>query len=277
MPGTYTFRPIQANLTHDTDWLGKMDPYCSFRVGPQRIKGPICRNGGKFPKWEDATINVPATNEPSLVVDLCDKDKILHDDNIGSFVIDLQEVQSRGQLSKWYPIYWNKKPAGEILLESAFQPEIIKQPVIVQQPVVVEKIVTQPVIVEEVVTKPVIVEKVVTEEVVSNVPFEGGHHLPPREDLIPASQGLLEKEVHLVNEPHFTSGPIIHGISQIHHGGVGQGLLPNPNSSLSQGTTLNQGSLYQGTLNQGFSTLGQMNPLQQPGATQNFANNLSKP
>jgi len=218
MPGTYTFRPIQANLTHDTDWLGKMDPYCSYRVGPNRIKGPVCRNGGKFPKWEDATVSVPAVNEPSMVVDLMDKDKILFDDNIGSFVVDLQEIQSHGRVSKWYPVYWHKKPAGEILMEAAFQPEMIQQ----HQPVM------EPVLVKETIVEPVIVEKVITEEV---------RTMPQQE---------------------FHSGPIIHGISQIHHHGQGHGLVPTHSGLLHEGTSYQQGStLHQGShLSQGGLTQG---------------------
>jgi len=219
MPGTFTFRPIQATLTHDTEWLGKMDPYCSYRVGPDRIKGPVCRNGGKFPKWEDATVNVPATNDQSIVVDLMDKDKVLFDDNIGSFVIDLQEVQSRGQISKWYPVYWKQKPAGEILLEAAYQPGFVQQP---------EPIVEQPVLVKETIVQPVVVEKVVKEQIVETP---------------------VQKE--------FVSGPIIHGISQIHHGGQGIGLVPQHGSILTEGThhggviqggsISHQGDFYQGT------------------------------
>jgi len=234
MPGTYTFRPIKANITHDTDWLGKMDPYCSFRVGAERIKGPICKNGGKNPQWENAVINVPSYNEPSLVVDLLDKDKILHDDDIGSFVIDLNEIQSVGQISKWYPIYYRKKPAGEILVEAAFQPVLVQQ-VIVQEPIVVEKIVEKPVVVGEVVRETVVQAPVTTH-----------------------------------THQEFHSGPVIQGISHIHHEGQGHGLVPNHGPILNQGVTqqsnytqgfvqggnvVHQGHLGQGHLDQGH--LGQ--------------------
>jgi len=234
MPGTYTFRPIQANLTHDTDWLGKMDPYCSYRVGATRVKGPVCRNGGKFPKWEDATVNVPAPNDVSMVVDLMDKDKILHDDNIGTFVIDLVEIQNIGRISKWYPVYYHKKPAGEILMEAAFTPELVQREVHVVQPVLVEKTIVEP----------VLVDKVVHQEV----------YAAP------------------VHQQEFHSGPVISGISQIHHGGVGHGLVPQHAGIATHGTTYTQGStlghnttpytteshLHHGThhgthLNQGFT------------------------
>jgi len=222
MLGHYTFRPIQANLTHDTEWLGKMDPYCSYRTGATKIKGPVCRNGGKFPKWEDAAVNVPATGEPSMVVDLMDKDKILADDNIGSFVIDLAEIQRTGQISKWYPVYWRERPAGEILMEAAFHPQMVQQHVV--EPVLVK---------QTIVEQPVIVEKVIREEVV-----QAPHH----------------------THQEFVSGPIIHGTSQIHHGGQGIGLVPQHGGIVTEGThhhhgthqgILHQGGLHQGELHQG--------------------------
>jgi len=121
MPGTFVFKPIEANLTHDTDLIGKMNPYCAFNVGNVRIKSQVCNKGGKHPHWNDA-VNIPeAIGEVSAIVDLMDKDKITKDDTIGTFTIDLAEVQSRGAISKWYPLFYKNKPAGEILLEACYQ------------------------------------------------------------------------------------------------------------------------------------------------------------
>jgi hypothetical protein len=122
MPGTFVFKPIEANLIHDTDLIGKMNPYCAFNVGNVRIKSQICHKGGKHPHWNDA-VTIPQTGEPIATCDLMDKDKITKDDTIGSFTIDLQEVQNRGSVSKWYPLFYKNKPAGEILLEACYQTE----------------------------------------------------------------------------------------------------------------------------------------------------------
>jgi len=120
MPGTFVFRPIEANLTHNTDLLTKMNPYCTFILGNERIKGQICKKGGKHPHWNDA-VTIPATNQGLLVMELKDHDKITKDDSIGACTIDLSEVQSRGQVSKWYPLTYKNRSAGEILLEATFQ------------------------------------------------------------------------------------------------------------------------------------------------------------
>jgi len=120
MPGTIVFKPIEANLTHNTDFIKKMNPYCAFIVGTKRINSQICKHGGKHPHWNDA-VTVPFTNESKIMVELMDKDKITKDDHIGSFMIDLPELEAQGQSSKWYPLYYKNKPAGEILLEASFQ------------------------------------------------------------------------------------------------------------------------------------------------------------
>jgi len=118
MPGTVVFKPIEANITHNTELIGKMDPYCLFHVGTQKIKGQVCRKGGKHPQWEDSIV-IPITNQPTCVVDLKDKD-ILHDDKIGTFEVDLREVETQGRLKKWYPLFYKEKPAGEILIEAIY-------------------------------------------------------------------------------------------------------------------------------------------------------------
>jgi len=120
MPGTIVFKPIEANLTHNTDFIKKMNPYCAFIIGNKRINSQICKHGGKHPHWNDA-VTVPFTNESRIMVELMDKDKITKDDHIGSFMIDLPELETQGQSSKWYPLFYKNKPAGEILLEASFQ------------------------------------------------------------------------------------------------------------------------------------------------------------
>jgi hypothetical protein len=123
MPGSIIFKPIEANLTHNTDLIGKMNPYCAVNVGGTMFKGQVCKKGGKHPIWNDS-ITIPTIGtESTAIVDVMDKDRITHDDHIGSFVLDLTEVQSLGQVSKWYPLSYKNKPAGEILIEAMFQPE----------------------------------------------------------------------------------------------------------------------------------------------------------
>jgi len=123
MPGTITFRPIEANLTHNTDLIGKMNPYCAFIVGDSIFKGQVCKHGGKHPQWNDA-VTVPVSNQNQVIVELMDKDRFSRDDNIGSFLLNLNELSQSGQSSRWYPLTYKNKPAGEILLETSFSGDL---------------------------------------------------------------------------------------------------------------------------------------------------------
>jgi len=121
MPGSFTLRPKEANLTRDTVYIGKMSPYCAFQLGEETISTAICKRGGKNPHWADVcTMPASMNNDSLLKVHVIDNETLLKDDHIGSFSLDLKEVVSAGNVSKWYPLFYNDKPAGEILLETSF-------------------------------------------------------------------------------------------------------------------------------------------------------------
>jgi len=155
MPGSITFRPIEANLTHNTDLLTKMNPYCTFILGEKRFNSEICKHGGKHPQWNDA-VTLPYNNEPKIMVGVMDKDKITKDDHIGSCMIDVPELQAQGKSSKWYPLFYKNKPAGEILMEASIQGGqtdfIQRDEAMINGPAMIEKeeiIVNQKPIIEE--------------------------------------------------------------------------------------------------------------------------------
>jgi len=117
MPGTIIFKPIEANITtKDKDLSGKMDPYCLFHVGNQKIKGQVCKSGGNHPVWNDE-VCIDVKNEPICTIDIKDKDMLI-DQKLGTFEVDLGEIECQGRLRKWYPFFHKNEPAGEILLES---------------------------------------------------------------------------------------------------------------------------------------------------------------
>jgi len=121
MPGSYTLKPIEANLTHNTELIGKMNPYCTFQLGETIVQSEVCKKGGKNPHWGDVvTLPVPINTESICQVNVMDKDRFTKDDLVGSISVDLSTLQTKGHSSKWYPIYYHDKPAGELLLEAAF-------------------------------------------------------------------------------------------------------------------------------------------------------------
>ena len=42
---------LEAHLTHDTEWVGKMDPKCKMQCREQEWKSTVAEDMGKKPKW----------------------------------------------------------------------------------------------------------------------------------------------------------------------------------------------------------------------------------
>jgi len=146
MPGSLTLRPIEANLTRDTVNIGKMSPYCAFQIDEDTVSTSVCKNGGKHPHWEDVcTISASKNDKSLLQVHVIDNETLLKDNHIGSFSIDLKDIKSAKPVSRWYPIYYNEKQAGEILLEAAFvnQENTVKSTAVKEEAALARAAITQ--------------------------------------------------------------------------------------------------------------------------------------
>ena len=51
--GILTIKLREGKLTHDTEFMGKMSPYCTITFKNQKFKTKIHHEGGKKPIWED--------------------------------------------------------------------------------------------------------------------------------------------------------------------------------------------------------------------------------
>ena len=68
--GKLTIRLLEADLTHDTEFFGKMSPFVVFTYKNEKKKSSIVKKGGKKPKWEN--------EEPyEFIVDDCENDELL--------------------------------------------------------------------------------------------------------------------------------------------------------------------------------------------------------
>lgn len=107
------FKPVEAQLTHDTDPTGKMDPYFKIEVNGQVFISDVCKEGGKNPKWDD-TFSFPLGGDGSIKVSLWDKDNISSDDLIGDSVLNLFQLGSLVNAVEWFDIYYKGEVAGKI-------------------------------------------------------------------------------------------------------------------------------------------------------------------
>jgi hypothetical protein len=126
MPGTIVFKPIEAKLKKSTGLEDKVDSYCMFIMGKEKIQGPLSDLGGKHPHWQDS-VNMKIDDQSSCIVQLKNHKTLASDDNIGSFEMDLNEVEKQGQVKKWYPLFHKEKTTGEILVEATFTEDIPKE------------------------------------------------------------------------------------------------------------------------------------------------------
>lgn len=71
-------RPIDAVLTHNTDFLGKMDPYVVIYYGGQKLFSSVHVAGGKTPQWADV-LQFQVTPDRQMSFEVWDKNKKVDD------------------------------------------------------------------------------------------------------------------------------------------------------------------------------------------------------
>ena len=121
MPGTLIVKPIEGKFNKNLDFLTKMDPYCTVFVGSQKAKGQVCKRGGKNPRWNDSISILRAADEPTMYVELKDKDTFTSDDLIGVCKVDLNSIPNQTPVTNWFLVYNKKEMAGQVLLEITYQ------------------------------------------------------------------------------------------------------------------------------------------------------------
>ncbi len=121
MPGTLSIRPIEARLTHNTRILGSMDTYYQVLMGYQSFRSKLCLKGGKNPHW-DSVVTLKKSDENVLYIELKDHRTATTDKTIGVCQVDLDNVRENEKL-EWYPLYFEEKPAGELLVNMVFSPD----------------------------------------------------------------------------------------------------------------------------------------------------------
>jgi hypothetical protein len=120
--GTFIIKARSAKLTHDTEFMGKMDPYVVIKIGANTQKTKVHEDGGKTPKW-DETFKFPAVRIGDIVnYEIWDKETMKKDDFVGSGSFSISQIHlSKNEMEM--EIAYEKKKAGEVLFDLEFVPD----------------------------------------------------------------------------------------------------------------------------------------------------------
>jgi len=122
--GTVNFRPIEARFNQDKDVIGKMDPYCKFKIGFHSGKSTVAKSEGTHPTWGDV-VPVKYKGQQWAKIKVKDKDTLRPDSRLGSVKIPLDQVVTGVPNTQWYPLEKRGgKVTGEIQIEITYTPAI---------------------------------------------------------------------------------------------------------------------------------------------------------
>ena len=107
-------RPIRAELTHDTDLIGKMDPFLQLNFNGKELMTGVCYKGGKTPVWNDS-FALPLVGDGALRLSVWEKDSN-NNDFIGDANLNLFSL-AQGGPSQAIEIHHKGKKAGIVWLQ----------------------------------------------------------------------------------------------------------------------------------------------------------------
>jgi hypothetical protein len=117
--GNLIIRPLEANLTHNTEFIGKMSPYLKCIIGNESKCTQAAKKAHKNPTW-DSELVFRYHGEQSLRCELWNKEKLSGDDLIGYGTFDLGNFIRTGQFMGDIPLFYKDKDAGFLRLSMNF-------------------------------------------------------------------------------------------------------------------------------------------------------------
>jgi Ca2+-dependent lipid-binding protein len=103
----------EARLTHDTEVIGKMDPYCKIEYAGKKYKTHTKDEAGMTPKWKfKMDLYVKDIND-DISFKVMDEDTLV-DDKVGSVKCKIKDILGSSDFEhvKWLDLIYDGKKAG---------------------------------------------------------------------------------------------------------------------------------------------------------------------
>jgi len=120
--GTITFKPLEGKFNKDKDLIGKMDPYCKFKIGWRSGKSSVAKSQGVNPIWAGDAVTLKVKKHEFAKLKIKDKDRMRPDDKIGTAEIPLAQVIQQGRMAEWIPVTKRGVVTGEVRVEMEYTP-----------------------------------------------------------------------------------------------------------------------------------------------------------
>lgn len=119
--GTIIIKILKANLSRDTEVLGKMAPYCLISVNNLKSKTTVKKNYGKTPEWFE-TFSFVAKIGDEVNLKVWDKDAVTADDLVGEGTLTVKKEHINMKYCFWVPLQFKNKNSGQIQIDIEFIP-----------------------------------------------------------------------------------------------------------------------------------------------------------
>ena len=117
MPGTFVFRPKEANLVDEKGFYENNDPYCKVRVGMHSMKTKVAEHEGKNPHWDDSLVMKSRSWDHHAKIKVKESPGVHVANVIGKAKVNLDEVRAQGKVVKKYELHHLGNLVGDILLD----------------------------------------------------------------------------------------------------------------------------------------------------------------
>jgi len=119
--GKLTIVCFEAELTRDTELLGKMSPYLEVTVGGLTLQTEKHKEAGKVPNWKGEELNFQLRDVTDFHYKVMDYEPTGNHDLVGSHTIEVRKIP-QGRHVKKMPIYYESTQVGQVKLGFKFQP-----------------------------------------------------------------------------------------------------------------------------------------------------------